>query len=182
VVTHESALAQRVRRLGADPELAARPLGAHEGQLALPYALSELHAALGASQLKKLAEFLEARREIAARYLAELRGFELPHPGGLGAHAERGHAWGRFVIRCASAERDALVLALRGAGVEAAQGRPPAGLEGRFRGRGHGWACPQASAYARSALTLPIHPTLCVAEQTRVLTLLAEWRRRGEAA
>ncbi len=65
-------------------------LGRHEGPwyhemqaLGFNYRLTDVHSALGISQLRKLPQFLQRRREIAAQYdhqLARVEGFRNPRP------------------------------------------------------------------------------------------------------
>lgn len=148
-------------------------------ELGFNYRLSDIQAALGASQLRKLPDFLEARREIALRYLAELRGFALPHPGELD---EREHAWHLFVIRCQPEEREELMLFLRQRDIHTQVHYYPVPLQPWFRERGAARAYPNAVAHARSCLSLPIFPSLSDEDQGRVLTALSEWRRERHAA
>jgi dTDP-4-amino-4,6-dideoxygalactose transaminase len=198
LLVHDAALAARLRRVragGTDPETGLQPFDgapAHEKhrpawfqpmtELGFHCRMSDMQAALGASQLKKLPDFLAARREIALRYLAELRVFGLPHPGGLGESADREHAWSLFVIRGAPDERDELLAFLRQRGVQAEVHHYPLPLEPWFRSRARENPCPNAIAHARSALSLPLYPSLSDEDQGRVIAALAEWSRLGAVA
>ena len=200
VLTHDGARAARLARLrshGTDPESSLRPFDAGQGgakpawfnplvELGFNYRLSDVQAALGASQLKKLTDFLAARREVALRYMAELRGFALPHPGGLDERAEREHAWHLFVIRAAPEERDELLLFLRQRGIHAQVHYYPVPLQPWFRERAGASASarafPNAVAHARSALSLPIFPSLSDEDQGRVIAALSEWQEARSAA
>jgi dTDP-4-amino-4,6-dideoxygalactose transaminase len=197
VLTHDAARAGRLRRLrshGTDPEASLAPFtesraGAFRPawfkpmlELGFNYRLSDIHAALGASQLEKLPDFLAARREIAQRYLADVREYVLPHPGGQGERADREHAWHLFVIRTAPHERDELLAFLRQRGVHAQVHYYPVPLQPWFRGRTPADAFPNAIAHARSALSLPIFPSLSEEDQGRVIAALEEWRRARAAA
>ena len=180
VLTHDDELARRVVRLrehGIDRRL-ARPGYAPMVELGLNARLSDIQAALGWSQLAKLPDFLAARREIAARYLAELRDFELPDPGGKRAE----HAWHLFCVRVDPSERDALLAALRSVGIRAQVHYHPVPLQPWFRSRHRGGRWPEAERHAARTLSLPIYPSLSDADQGRVIRLLNAWRHGGIAA
>ncbi|HUT59150.1 MAG TPA: DegT/DnrJ/EryC1/StrS family aminotransferase [Phycisphaerae bacterium] len=88
-------------------------------RLGYNYRLSELHAALGEMQMRRLDEILANRRRVAAMYheaLADIEGIHLP------PMAEPEHAsWFVYVIRLADgfsqADRDAVMKCLREAGI-----------------------------------------------------------------
>jgi dTDP-4-amino-4,6-dideoxygalactose transaminase len=200
VLVHDAERAARLRRLrshGMDPDSALLPFsGEPDGpaqkppwfnpmlELGFNYRLSDIQAALGTSQLKKLPDFLEARREIALRYLAELRDYVLPV--GIGERADREHAWHLFVIHCEPGERDELMLYLRQEGIHTQVHYYPVPLQPWFRGRassqGSAGIFPRAIAHARTALSLPIFPSLSEEDQARVITALGEWKRARAVA
>ncbi|NND71305.1 MAG: aminotransferase class I/II-fold pyridoxal phosphate-dependent enzyme, partial [Rhodothermales bacterium] len=81
--------------------------------LGFNYKLSEIHAALGLSQLGRLAEFNSKRAQMASAYMDALSALpvHLPESYGLGIHA-----WHLFVIRLkesAPLDRDSLFTELR---------------------------------------------------------------------
>lgn len=61
--------------------------------LGFNYRLTDIQAALGISQLKRLDNFVKKRREIARRYLNELEGIKLPYQ-----HPDTNSSWHLFVI------------------------------------------------------------------------------------
>ncbi len=182
VLTHRPEIAARLRRLrdhGLDRELrfgrdGTWPLGfAPMVELGWNARLSDVHAALGASQLHKLPDFLAARREIAMRYMAELRDLEFLDPGG----ADREHAWHLFVVRTEERERDALALALRERGIQAQVHYWPVPGHPWFQARYGERSLPEAERHGRRALSLPIHPSLSERNQGRVIEALHHGRR-----
>jgi len=179
VLTHDAELAARLRRLrehGLDrlvPDLAPVPMV----ELGTNGRLSDLQAALGWSQLKKLPEFLAGRREIALRYVGELRDFELPTPGSAGNE----HAWHLFCIHVDADERDGLRRHLAAHDIQTQVHYHPVPHQPWFRAfgcRGH-W--PHAEHHGRAALSLPIYPALSEHDQERVLSALTAWRRTRAA-
>lgn len=119
------------------------------------YKLTDLQAAIGRAQLRRLPSFIARRREIAARYGAAFSGLpiQLPDP--------EGHVFFRYVIRTAT--RDALETHLRACGVEAK--RPV------HRPAHHylGGVFPLSERAHREALSLPIYPSLIDAEADHVI-------------
>lgn len=186
ILTSDGALAERLCRLrshGIDPEVAEdfasrgdTPGGPCE--LGFNYRMSELQAALGVSQLKKLPEFLSARREIAMRYMAELRDFEFLQPG----VSDLEHAYGRFCVRAHADERGALLRFLCERGVHTGEPAHSLPLSPWFQSRGDGCEFPNAKAHAERSIALPIYPALSEAEQARVIRALADWRARKRRA
>ncbi|MEW6074243.1 MAG: DegT/DnrJ/EryC1/StrS family aminotransferase [Planctomycetota bacterium] len=184
VLTSNAAAARRLRRLrshGIDLEADEKPLG-WEGErpawfrpmveLGFNYRMSELHAALGVSQLTKLKAFLARRREIAAIYRDRLRGFHVPDRGDIG----REHAWHLFVVRVDQG-RDELMAYLAEQGIFTQLHYYPVPLQPYFRSRYGVRRFPNAEEHARTALSLPIHTGLAVEEQGEVIDALNAWAR-----
>lgn len=118
--------------------------------------LSEMHAALGLSQLGKLARFRERRAQIAARYRAELQGVETLEPG----DAQREHAWHLFVVHVPSAIRDLLRAHLleRGIGTQVHYHPVPAQP---WYARSHDESAFEVAVqHGATAISLPLHPGL----------------------
>jgi dTDP-4-amino-4,6-dideoxygalactose transaminase len=203
VLVHDAARAQRLRRLrshGVDPDgalelppylrmsaAAFRIDGSHapfkpQVELGFNYRLSDLQAALGASQLGKLPDFLAGRKEIATRYRDELRGYALLHGDSLDGDADHEHAWHLFVIRCEPGERDPLMERLRHAGIHTQVHYFPVPLQPWFVGRAVGGPFDAAIEHAHTALSLPLYPALSDEEQSRVIAALNAWSRARTVA
>lgn len=111
------------------------------------YKMTELQAAVGRVQLKRLPGFIARRRQLAGRYseaLAETP-LRLPPP-------QDGHMYFRYVV--ATDTRDALEAHLNGEGIEAK--RPV------YRPAHHylGGEYPRSEAAHRECLSIPVHPAL----------------------
>lgn len=124
------------------------------------YRLSDIHAALGRSQLKKLDGFITRRHEIAGRYLEELDGVVQLPP--YSPH----HAWHLFVIRHPA--RNAIYEALRDRSIQTQVHYVPL-----YRNPFHQGQpiedFPNTEAYFREALSIPCYPGLTDGEQTKVI-------------
>lgn len=134
--------------------------------------MSEVAAAIGLVQLGRLDAMLERRRRLAERYRAALSGrlgLQEPPAGAISN-------WQTFGVtlpeHASAAARDALVLKLREAGVEA--GRLSYALHriGSLEGRFRGGPFPIAEHLDERGLALPLHPLLEDAEQDAVLAAL----------
>lgn len=134
--------------------------------------MTDLHAAIGRVQLRKLAAWTERRRAIAARYDADLAGVvAAPHvaPGAR-------HVYHQYTVRVPAGggvDRDGVVRALReehGVGTGVYYPTPVHRL-GPFRdGAGAGVDLPHTEAASREVLSLPVHPSLSDDEVDRVVT------------
>ncbi len=130
------------------------------------YKMTEMQAALGRVQLRRLPEFLERRRTIALRY-SEAFG-ELP----LGLPDPAGHVFFRYVVT--TGEQETLLARLNDEGIEAK--RPvyrPAHHYTRGGGlRGVAWCagpCLEADRAHETAVSLPIHPAMRADEVDSVI-------------
>ena len=134
--------------------------------LGFNWRLSDVHAALGASQMGKLEGFLDCRRALAARYEEALVRFQRPAP-------DPGHAWHLYPLRVPEG-RDALMRALAERGIGTQVHYEPVPLNPWFAERVRG-AWPRAVEHARTTLSLPMHPALSDAQQERVIDALDAW-------
>lgn len=125
-------------------------------RLRFPYKITELQAAVGRVQLRRLPAFLARRRALAEAYGDGLAGLPLTLPGG------EDHVFFRYVA--AAPERDALQRFLASAGVEAKRPvhRPLHHYTGEL-------GLPGAAHAHDHALSLPIYPGLTDEEQAHVI-------------
>ena len=155
IVAGSNELATRLRALRHHGQ-------ASEGDFVEPgfnYRLSELHAAIGLTQLRRLKELLAARTRIAEGYTERLRGtVETPS-------AEDGdvHGWQAYIVQLDG--RDEALAALREAGIEAQIGTYALHRQAPYRDQGD---FPGADSVFERALALPLHSRLTDAELDRI--------------
>jgi dTDP-4-amino-4,6-dideoxygalactose transaminase len=159
VTTSDSAIAERVRSLrhhGWSPsdEYADMP------RPAFNYRLSDVLAALGIPQLRRLDELHAAYDRIAAGYAERLAHLDMVLP-----QADPGdrHGWQAFVIQLD--DRDAVMKALRSQGIQCQIGTYALHRLGAYRDQG---SFPGADAAFERALALPLHAGLTDGELDRV--------------
>jgi UDP-4-amino-4,6-dideoxy-N-acetyl-beta-L-altrosamine transaminase len=182
LATQREDLARRLRLLRThgitrDPaEMETPPEGAwcYEQQLlGFNYRLTDLQAALGSSQLRRLEQLQARRRQLAQRYARLLEGLPLQLPVVL---PDRGHSWHLYVVELTDAapvDRATVFARLRQAGIGVNVHYTPIHLQPYYRRLGFGpGQFPRAEAYARRCLSIPLYPGLQDAEQDRVVEAL----------
>ena len=183
VLTNQAALYERMVCLRAhgitrDPailgEAAQEPWYYQQIALGYNYRLTDLQAALGVSQLERLAWFVAQRRRLAARYDAALADWPLHLPW---QHPEAVSAWHLYVIRLDLAQitrsRRQVFAALRAAGIGVNIHYIPVHLQPHYQRLGFAAGdFPEAERYYAEALSLPLFPTLSEEQQQTVLTAL----------
>ena len=141
--------------------------------LGFNYRMSDLHAALGISQLQRLEQFIAARMQIADRYaqmLADLP-LQLPQQGDTGSSA-----WHLYIVRAETARvRAELVEWLRAEGIQTQIHYIPLHTQPYYRQFGfQPGDFPEAEKYYRKCLTLPIYVGLTEEQQDKVVALLRQ--------
>ena len=177
--TNDPVLAQRMelhRSHGVtrDPALmqGESPGGWYYEQVALGYnyRMTELQAALGASQMTRLEEFVTRRNALAQRYDAILAGLPLIVPA---QHPETRSAYHLYPVQVEDRARVFAHLRAQGIGVNVHY--IPVHTQPFYRARGFDWGdFPQAEAYYRRAISIPLYAQLTEADQDRVVTVLRE--------
>ena len=133
-------------------------------ELGYNYRLSDIQCALGVSQIKKLAGWVERRRAIARRYDHAL--VELPAVRPLGVRNDARHAYHLYVVELDRAQlggdRAGVFAALRAEGIGVNVHYLPVHLHPYYRqalATGPGM-CPNAEAAYEKILSLPIFPAM----------------------
>ena len=140
------------------------------------YRLSEVHCAIGLSQMKRLDEFVGRRREIARLYFRELSGVEgLTLPPG-----KEGHAWHLFIARVNEELHGQFFGYLRDNDIRLQVHYRPVPLQPYYRKK-YGYKAgdfPEAEKYYRQAVSLPIFPLMTDDDVMRVCGVIKNfvWR------
>ncbi|MET0982199.1 MAG: DegT/DnrJ/EryC1/StrS family aminotransferase [Telluria sp.] len=139
------------------------------------YNLTDIAAAIGIEQLRKIDRFLERRAALAARYDAALAGLPLvlpPRPEG-----DSTHAWHLYVVRLspeAPLQRDELILRLSQLGIGTSVHFIPLHRHPYWRDNcaSSPGDFPVAEAAFSAMLTLPLYTRMRDADQERVVKAL----------
>src|SRR5262245_8606525 len=128
-------------------------------QTAFNYRMTDIQAAIGTEQLKRLPRMLEERRAQAARYRALLTGISGVEAPGEPAYARTN--WQSYVVRLARPGLQLPVMrALRAKGIATARGVMCAHLEPPYRDAWPRGCLPVSEAMRDRGLILPLHHRL----------------------
>jgi dTDP-4-amino-4,6-dideoxygalactose transaminase len=141
------------------------------------YNLTDIAAAIGREQLRKIERFLQRRQALARGYAEGLRGLPLRLPPDAGPGCQ--HAWHLYPVRLTAAAplaRDRLIELLAERGIGTSVHYIPLHRQPYWRER---YALrpeqfPQADASYQSLLTLPLYTRMRDADQSRVIAALKE--------
>lgn len=181
--TREPALADRMARLRTHGITRDETLFANKDEggwyyeqieLGLNYRLTDMQAALGLSQMRRLEPFLHRRRALVARYDRLLADVPVTRP--LTDLLDES-AWHLYVIRIDAQRtgktRRQVYDAMRAAGIGVQVHYIPVHLQPYYRALGFkSGHCPEAERYAEEALSLPLYPALTDGEQDAVIASL----------
>lgn len=185
-MTNDPALAARMARLRThgitrDPAELTRPTDGpwyyEQLELGFNYRLTELHAALGLSQMLRMDGFVARRHEIAACYDDALQGLPLTLPT---RDRDAYSALHLYVVRVASSlpggrTHRAVFESLREAGIGVNLHYIPVYRQPYYMPMGFDPGhFPEAERYYAQAISLPIYPALTEQQQSRVVEALDE--------
>ncbi|MBK1719496.1 UDP-4-amino-4,6-dideoxy-N-acetyl-beta-L-altrosamine transaminase [Thiocystis violacea] len=173
VLTNDAELAARMARLRTHD--IRRTEGWHYSieEPGYNFRLTDIQAALGLSQLKRLPDFVARRRCLARRYHQRLSGWPLMTPHG---SDDDSSAWHLYVIRLGDqGERRMVYEAMRAAEIGVQVHYIPLYRQPFMQAQGMTFdpkAFPGAESFYASALTLPLYPGLTHVDQESVLEAL----------
>lgn len=185
IVTNRDDLAIRLRHLRShgitrDIRLIAEPNPGpwfyEQIELGYNYRLTDIQAALGASQMSRLEAFVSRRRELAARYDMLLADLPLQLPV---QDLRSQSSWHLYVVRLrldriGRSHRE-VFDALRAAGIGVNLHYIPVHLQPYYRALGFtpGY-CPEAERYYSEAISLPLYPGLSEHDQDHIVATLRQ--------
>lgn len=142
-------------------------------ELGLNYRMTDLQAALGLSQLKKLDAFVAKRIEAVARYRGLLQNLPLDLPEEYPAGQS---AWHLYIIQLHDENRRLAVFeALRSAGIGVNVHYIPIHTQPFYQQLGFQWGdFPQAEAFYSRIISLPLYADLTAEQQQQVTLALQD--------
>lgn len=141
------------------------------------YRMTDIQAALGVSQMQRLQNYIERRHEIANRYTQELSDLPLKLP------RQSDFAYSAYHLYVIRLDLDAIAPlshldvfnALRNLGIMVNLHYIPVHTQPYYQNLGFAWGdFPHAEAYYRTAISIPMYPTLSDASQAEVISALHE--------
>lgn len=144
----------------------------YHDELGFNFRMTDVHAAIGRAQLKKLSQFNEARQRNARFFSEHLEGVTVPVvPEGYE------HVFHQYTIRVPAGRRDALVAHLQGKGIGTGVYYPiPIHMQTVYRQQfGYDVHLPVAEQAAQEVLSLPVHPALTQADLETIVTTINDF-------
>lgn len=185
-LTNDRHLAHRLQRLrshgitSAHSELLPRPTDEiwnyQQTRLGFNYRMTDIQAALGVSQMDRLQAFVEQRHRIAERYDTELADLPIQLPWQSPYTHSSYHLYPiRVRPEVGGVSQRKLYDVLQAAGINVNLHYIPVYRHPYYEAMGFkiGY-CPEAEAYFKQALSIPMYPTLTESEQGQVIQVLTE--------
>lgn len=184
-VTNNRALADKMSLLRSHGITRDQDLMTHDSDgpwyyqqlsLGFNYRMTELQAALGISQLKRLDQFIAHRHRLADRYCEELKGLPFTLPA---QSADAYSSWHLYVIRLQldntkMSHRKAFET-LREGGIGVNLHYIPVHTQPYYQNLGFKWGdFPNAEQYYREAITIPLFVEMSEIELSKVTQLLRQ--------
>ncbi|SHG05933.1 UDP-4-amino-4,6-dideoxy-N-acetyl-beta-L-altrosamine transaminase [Marisediminitalea aggregata] len=180
VMTNDDEYAESARRYAShgitrDPQLFDathhnEPWFYAQIELGYNYRLSDVHAVLGRSQLRRLDTFVQARRALAKAYDDALQSLPVKRP-----LLDMDSAWHLYTIELTEHDRTTVFTALRERGIGVNVHYIPIHLHPYYQQLGFkAGQFPHAEHYYNNAITLPLFPALTADNQQEVIRQLKE--------
>ena len=183
ITTSRADWAARARRLrehamtvsAADRHLSVLPPAEEYSEVGFNFRMTDLQAAVGLVQLRKLPAIVARRREIATRYRAGIRGVD-----GLRTVGDPDYGTGNvqsFWVEVQDGyptDRDGLLVALAEADISARRGIMSTHRQPPYRDLAAAGSLPITEHLTDNTLILPVYHTLSNADQDRVIAVLRD--------
>lgn len=185
-LTNDPVLANRLQRLrshgitSTPSEMLPRPADEiwnyQQIRLGFNYRMTDIQAALGVSQMVRLQAFVEQRHRIAERYDIELSDLPIQLPW---QSPDSYSSYHLYPIRvrpevCGVSQRE-LYDVLQAAGINVNLHYIPVYRQPYYEAMGFkAGYCPQAEAYYKEAISLPMYPSMTDAQQAQVISVLQQ--------
>lgn len=185
-LTNDELLARSLRRLrshgltGNAPEMDPRPddelWNYQQVELGFNYRITDIHAALGLSQMRHLDDFVRARNDLARRYDELLVNLPLSTPAQASDSYSSYHL---YVVRLSLPQirktQKEVFRELHARGIMVNLHYIPVYLQPFYQRMGFARGqCPEAERYFKEALSIPLYPGLTREAQDRTIATLAE--------
>ncbi len=146
----------------------------YHDELGFNFRMTDVHAAIGLAQLRKLEHFNRIR-QTNARYLTEhLQGVITPY-----VPPDRTHVFHQHTIRVPDGKRDTLRAYLKERGIDSEVYYPvPIHQQRLYRDLGYNGHFPEAERAAREVLSLPVHPGLSPSDLEAIVAAVNEFAER----
>ena len=151
----------------------------YHDELGFNFRMTDIHAAIGLAQLKKLGQFNQARRKNAAYLSEHLKGVVVPHvPEGYE------HVYHQYTLRVPEGRRDALRSYLQEHGIGSDVYYPvPVHKQSFYISElGYKMSLPEAERAALEVLSLPVHPALSQNDLERIAAAVNEFMGSAETS
>ncbi len=147
--------------------------------LGFNYRLSELHAALGISQLSRLEDYVRTRNALVQTYNKALGDLELTLPFVAPYNYSAFHLYVILLTKKSGIKRGELFAKLQIAGIGAQVHYIPIPMQPFYKKFGFKKGdFKVAESYYKHAISLPLFPTLSAQEQEKIITILKESVRK----
>ena len=135
--------------------------------LGFNYRMTDIHAALGLSQLTRLSRYVERRHEIACRYDNEFANTNVTTPY---RNPENKSALHLYVIQVEPSQHKLVFHTLRSKNIGVNLHYIPVHTQPYYKNLGFSWGdFPNSEAYYKRSISLPIFPNLSEDEQNYVI-------------
>jgi len=166
VTTNDPQIAERVRLLRAH----GAKVRYYHDILGYNFRLTDLHAALGLAQLRKLPSFNRRRQENAEFFNKHLRRVVTPV-----VSDGYTHVWHQYTVRLENGNRDEAVEKLKKAGVGTGVFYPvPIYRQKVYLERGYQDNLPVTEMVTQQVFSLPVHPSLTPADLETIVAAVEE--------